>query len=516
MDSWASSRISMRGSQHRIGADQMDKFNRFANPYHIPTVSTQQATPREPAMNKTTKVVKSKSFGSKRTLQADIVCPLLEEDPLPVKSDGVYTTKVYGTKYREEMKRKTATSRSAKVPSVSAPANATSADPTSADTSTSLPVDATSHPTNVQTNIAPASTSTSPHVNTTPASTSMSPQMDATSANVTVNAPVDNRSSQVRKQTAKPTRSRRTKGTSYDTSDDIKKEILRADKVGYCDECDIPAEICISVYVCPRCSKELELPADLDTRPGTIITIGNGPNAGRKCFSSTPNTVNVQKKTLLNDLNINYNRYMQLPNHKEVSKSVILAVVSEYNKLQSLQYNSRGVERPFVKRSTIKNEILATLLSIECTKEEKCVLSDVEISRFMNLPNGFARGRSEVHKLSQMHHLNIDVDIVSVRGYINTYMNPLNIYDENYKSFVNDITVQAENSQVSVESEISSRVVGSVWILITKIKSSVSAERLEQIADKKKNTFMKFANEVLSPKNVGMFVHVFNKHQIPL
>jgi transcription initiation factor TFIIIB Brf1 subunit/transcription initiation factor TFIIB len=191
----------------------------------------------------------------------------------------------------------------------------------------------------------------------------------------------------------------------------------------------------------------------------------------------------------------------------------LTTVVNQYNDIQ-VKYTEVNIDKKFVHRAAIKDEILAGLIKFECIK---CGIArkNKDIAMFMRLAtSGFAKGENMLRELHAQGIIDIPINEDPIVGYLPRYLEALNISNERYYDFVAELVDYSESIYMGYRSQISSKIVGALWIIIRKEKLAITDKELEKAADNtKKNTFVKFYDLVMS--NIDVFVDIFNKYEIP-
>ncbi len=284
----------------------------------------------------------------------------------------------------------------------------------------------------------------------------------------------------------------------------------------YCPECHTPMEQASNEYCCKYCG--LTCHNELDTSKvssgaarGTI-RVGNG-----SVYYFNGEYPKTQHKMIITQLN------RLQANHRDIviPPAVLATVAEKYNTIQKhtieVDYDADGnlIEKKFVHRGNVKDEVLATILYYECMSagliKDKC-----EIAKFMNLPaDGFARGEDIVRTLVENGDIVLDMDSESPEAYMDRYMCALHITNVKYCEFVVALVNASEKHHIGVSSQLSSKVVGAIWIVISKCHLPITWEALEKATNNtKKNTFIKFSKVIYS--NMRLFAPVFIKYGIPV
>lgn len=280
----------------------------------------------------------------------------------------------------------------------------------------------------------------------------------------------------------------------------------------YCPDCpEMPMQLQNSEYKCPGCMRtESAEIVGIDIR-----TLMGANTLGR--FRGAGEYARTQKESVLRQLKNNNDSY----SGGKFPLDLLDDVATQYNTIQNSTedvYDSEGTiikTKKFVRRSNVRDEVLAALIHFECVRRTD-VRKKKDIAAFMKLQtNGFSSGENILRNLYAEGKISIDIGDEPVEGFATRYLDCLGIENDNYVNFVTDIINVAEQKKIGVNSFTSSKVVGTIWILITQLKINISVEQLEQAGDNtKKNTFIKFYKEVA--KNNKLFAHVFRKYGVPL
>ena len=295
--------------------------------------------------------------------------------------------------------------------------------------------------------------------------------------------------------------------------------VLALSKHNFCPECEIPMILAGSDYQCQECGlvqpfAESEKNHD-DTVSGSI-RISTGTNKGR-FYNTTGDYTKIQMKIILDQLKANQATYVGA----NIPFNVLKAAATQYNRIQKfiteddLDANGklRG-QKKFVRRGNIKDEVLAALIYFEGVRE-KVIRKKKDIAVFMKLPTfGFSRGEDILRNLHAEGKINIPVDDEPIDGYVDRYMDGLGLDNQQHIQFVIDIVNESETHKLGMTSQLSSKIVGAMWILVVKCNMKITHAQLEKATDNtKRNTFNKFYNVVM--QNINVFRHIFIKYGIP-
>lgn len=280
----------------------------------------------------------------------------------------------------------------------------------------------------------------------------------------------------------------------------------------YCPDCpDTPLQLQNCEYKCPLCGRT----ESADITGLDIKTLMGANTLGR--FRSADGYIKTQKEAIMKLLKANNESFTG----DKFSPELLEEVASQYNIIQNLAdeiYDETGKvvgTKKFVRRSNIKDEVLATLIYLECINR-KVVRKKKDIASFMKLQtNGFSSGENILRSLYAEGKISIDIGDEPIEGFAARYLDGLGIENEMYTKFIIDIINTADQKKVGVSSITSSKVVGTIWLLNVQLGLGIKVDQLERAGDNtKKNTFIKFYNEVI--RNIKLFIHIFKRHNVPL
>lgn len=288
----------------------------------------------------------------------------------------------------------------------------------------------------------------------------------------------------------------------------------------YCQDCIIPMILAGSDYQCSQCGRVRHFAGDIckdrDDVTSSSIRIASGINKGR-FYNISGDYARTQMKTIVDQLLQKHSAFtgMAFP------LNILHAAATQYNRIQKYitedDVDESGIvrgQKKFVRRGNIKDEILAALIYFEGIRIN-VVRKKRDIAIFMKLPTyGFSRGEDILRNLQAESKIDIPVDDEPIEGYVDRYMDGLNLDNPNYSRFIIDLVQESETRKIGMNSQLSSKIVGAIWILIDKCHLGISYAKLEKATDNtKRNTFSKFYNIVIN--NIGAFAHIFVKYGIP-
>lgn len=280
----------------------------------------------------------------------------------------------------------------------------------------------------------------------------------------------------------------------------------------FCPDCpDTPLQLQSCEYKCPQCGRT----ESADITGVDIKTLMGANTLGG--YRSAEGYIRAQREAIMRLLRTNNETFTG----DKFPPDLLEEVASQYNVIQNLTdeiHDSDGKvvgKKKFVRRSNIKDEVLAALIYLECINR-KVVRKKKDVAQFMKLQtHGFSSGENILRSLYAEGKISIDIGDEPVDGFAGRYLEALALDNDTYVGFITDIIHCAEAKNVGVNSVTSSKVVGAIWLLNIQLKLGIKVDQLERAGDNtKKNTFIKFYNEVV--KNARLFAHVFKKYKVPM
>lgn len=300
---------------------------------------------------------------------------------------------------------------------------------------------------------------------------------------------------------------------AFDTFSNTVPDTLK-ERPNFCPDCDVAMIISQSEYQCPNCGQLSQFIADVgkEHEEGVSgnIKITSGSARG-KIFTFNPDYSRTQHKYVLDQLKHNNNQYTG----NKFSPKLLRMAADMYNHIQK---TASGDEGKFVRRGDIKDELIAACLYYVCIQEGASRRKG-DVAEMMRLPaRGFSRGEDILRELHNDGIIEIPADKDPYKDFLERYLESLNLdksaeYDR-YRQFVLDLVEESERLKIGMNSQIGSKIVGALSILIQQLKLNITDKDLEKAADKtKKNTYDKFRKAVFD--NLRVFSSVFDKHNIP-
>ncbi len=290
----------------------------------------------------------------------------------------------------------------------------------------------------------------------------------------------------------------------------------------YCPDCNQPMVLAGIEYQCESCGLTLinESPGGCKDHDETVsgsIKITTGANRGRY-YNVTGDYTKTQRKMILDQL-IRHSSSFAGP---AFPQNILNAVANQYNLIQKMiteddldKAGNVAGQKKFVRRGNIKDEVLAGLIYFEGIRE-KLPRKKKDIACFMGLATcGFARGEDILRNLEAEGKLDIPISDEPIDGFVDRYLEALGMdAPELYSPFIVELVEESERRKIGMSSQVSSKIVAAIYIIITQCKLGISTSAIEKSCDNtKKNTFAKFAKIVFD--NIKTFSPIFTKYSIP-
>jgi hypothetical protein len=307
---------------------------------------------------------------------------------------------------------------------------------------------------------------------------------------------------------------------AFEEFSEIKPSDELVAKFNYCPDCNVPMTPSgTSEYVCNDCGRITQYTADgckdHSEAVNTCIRICTGANKGR-FYNINGDYDRTRKKIISDQLMQNQNNY----SGNAFPINILKAAATQYNNIQKIVEDDIGEngeikgQKKFVRRGNIKDEVLAALIYFECIRE-KLVRKKKDIAAFMNLPtNGFSRGEDILRTIHAEGKIDIPCDEEEpIEGFVDRYMEALGLEKQNYSDFVVELVMESERKKMGMNSQVSSKIVGAISLIISVCKLNINTQQLERACDNtKKNTFTRFTK--LVQNNMAVFGPIFAKHGI--
>jgi hypothetical protein len=242
--------------------------------------------------------------------------------------------------------------------------------------------------------------------------------------------------------------------------------------------------------------------------------------SGRRVYSVGSDYSRAQRKSILDQL-VNNNSAYAGP---KIPHDVLVKSATKYNEIQKLRFdieNELGEvaeTKGFVKRGNIKNEILGALVFFMCI-DAGVSRKKKDIAIFMQLPtNGISRGEDILRVLHNKGKIKIPLNNETSEHYVDRYLEALGYMPDNenyerYKDFIMDLVTASRKKKVGMNSIMSSKIVGGIWILAQREKLTIDANTIQDKCDGiKKNTWMRYTNQIM--ENITKFIDVFDMYNI--
>lgn len=196
------------------------------------------------------------------------------------------------------------------------------------------------------------------------------------------------------------------------------------------------------------------------------------------------------------------------------STTMIINTVKQYMEIQSKSIKSSV---SFVKCGEVKDEVLALLMFMECSKYEQ--RSKREIAELMGLrTDGFSRGYGQLMQQVAAGNFHFDTDDIICRNKTETiFKKTLGLFLETkfreptlsnqikytilYNSFlqlIQQIIKASIKHNICIRSRLQSKIVGTIWFIIRAMHYPITAKQIDFASHGiKRFTFLKFSRAIL-------------------
>jgi len=288
---------------------------------------------------------------------------------------------------------------------------------------------------------------------------------------------------------------------------------LRLVEYNKCKNCNLLMFYQNSQYICEKC--------------GCIKTvIGGHENSDDK--SSTKRRIIKDNSNspdkILKFLN-NKNEASEARGEKRIPLVILEQTAQLYNNIQKISQNTLDTSYKLSNRSSNVNDILSAILYQVCINNNYGYKKK-EIADFMMLESsGFSKGDDFIKHLESRGIISLNISNDIVKSLTIRYCRNLNI-DEKYINFISEIISAANNLNIGMNSISSSKVVGTIWLLIRQLSwqetmmksvakfSQIKIDDIEKQCDKtRRNTFISYYE--LIKNNERLFLEIYKKYNVP-
>jgi len=284
----------------------------------------------------------------------------------------------------------------------------------------------------------------------------------------------------------------------------------------YCSECNIAMDTTNSGYECSKCGIKREIVGNVKDCNEDSTGILRTRKAGQSSFYNiTPDYAKTQKKVIIDQLNkLNY-----MYKGPEIPKDILSSVATIYNDIQKIivikeEEDEKKItgNKKFVRRGNIKNEVIGALIKYECIRAG-VPRKNKSICEFMKLACGISRGEDILRNLHLDGKIDIPINKDPGSTYTERYMETLGIDSKNYRNFVNNLVAMSIKKKIGMNSIMTSKIVGAIWILIIHEKINITSKQLETATENiRKNTWCRYSKVIEA--NLLKFIDVFNKWNV--
>lgn len=300
----------------------------------------------------------------------------------------------------------------------------------------------------------------------------------------------------------------------YQFNDDFENEIKRFD-YKTCDNCNKSMNnINGNTLKCINCGLIKDISCDSVCSHGTGSTNYNSSSGSIEIVGKNSKSYNKASMVITSDYNVirKRNTMKYLVNKNYSSKLIGQNILhSAADKFHNMQDNIVGDEAKLVKRGACREGSLGACIYFTCI-EEGVGRKKREIAQMLGIrQQKLSKEEENLRKLCAEGKINLPLSIDRTEHFINRYFESLGIPD-NYKGFVSTIVKDSIAKRISMTSDVMSKCTGAIYILVLAKKINVTAKDIDSKCDVKKNTFTKFANEIIKHKNI--FKETFEQYGI--
>ncbi len=285
----------------------------------------------------------------------------------------------------------------------------------------------------------------------------------------------------------------------------------------FCPTCKTPMKLDAETNEC-RCStcglmSESTTDTGVCTKSNSIRIVDSRGNTQSRYFAGDADYSDTQRQTIVDELRTKNERY----SGDKLPAIIIEETANMYNSLQQLEIDGAK----FVRRGKVKDEILAAIIYMKCL-EQNIVKSKKDVAALMELPrNGFCRGDTNLRKLASRGYIKLVEKENVLDMFVDEYMKATKLSEDarcaQYRAFLIDLVKTADDKKISQGSQVPSKVVGAIWILLNAARHPLSknVSQFESMCNNcKKNTFNKFCIEVMKRRDI--FAAAFSANSIPI
>jgi transcription initiation factor TFIIIB Brf1 subunit/transcription initiation factor TFIIB len=302
----------------------------------------------------------------------------------------------------------------------------------------------------------------------------------------------------------------------FDKISDEKIELECEDEGKLCPDCETRIQPMQSSYICPNCSRDIQIYEYKNEYSDSIVNnyntsnncaqslrvVGKDANRyARALYKSTLNYDIIRSNTTRKQLN----RYNAQSNHIKLPIFVLKEAAGLYKEFQ---------KHTKVKRGKGRLGVLGACLSFICDKH-KLSKQPKEIANFLEIEEAYL---SKGDKLLRKAHADGFIDILvhydPTDSYVERYFAVLDI-DEKYKDFILEIIERSLNKDMKGlnRSRINTQCIGAIYALKIQLNLPFTIKEITESCRISKTTFMRYYDFLM--KNTKKLNPICKKHGIP-
>lgn len=277
-----------------------------------------------------------------------------------------------------------------------------------------------------------------------------------------------------------------------------------------CPSCEITMNIEGDMMICGSCGKIRQTDDDTGAISGSsgMVVIRSGKYA-RKFHSSTHDSVTSRYTYTLDLLNSLQDKSTDF----KLPPGLLQTVAMEFTKIK---IPDGDTQKALIKRGIPKKRVLAVMIYYIAINNYNTQYKKSLIAKWAGLDtNKFSKAEILLRDLQANGSIEMSFDDVNVSNYVKRYFGAIGISDLKYHRFAIELVEFTEDKNIGMSSLLSSKVAGSLWLVISHCKLKYSVSQVEKCTDNTKSaTFKKFANLVNQYEHT-IFHDIFVRHDIP-
>lgn len=281
-----------------------------------------------------------------------------------------------------------------------------------------------------------------------------------------------------------------------------------------CDLCDgTLRESNANKLVCDICGAVKEGADQLGDheRPSSStvsIIVGKGK---KRTYNLTNTNTEQRAAAILADLDAKAKTYRERHNQEAVPRTVLINAARQYAEMQELYPELCGAR--FIRRGDVRDNIIAALI-YDKANEQRIGRKKEVIAELMDLKkNGFSEGMIALRNASLSGIVALSNNDPT-EGFASRYLDTLGILNDTNLKFVCGIIDYISKYNISPSSQLSSKIVGVIWLLIKSSDLSITMKDLEHASDNTRENTITMLHKTLM-RNIDKFIPIYRAYGVP-